>query len=100
MLDEIDKEKRRIDMVKSLLATKAADFDLARAQFPEYFTPDDPYGTARNDDGTYDVDALDDADLDWSTPASPDDDDEISRWIAQQEMASVTADELPTINEY
>jgi hypothetical protein len=98
MLDEIDKEKRRLDGVKALLATKAADFDLARSQFPEYFKVEDPYEAARNDDGTYDVDALEDADLDWSTPATPEDDDEISRWIAQQESASVSASELPQID--
>lgn len=97
VLDEIEKEKRRVDMVKSLLATKAADLTMARSQFPEYFAADDPYERARNDDGSYDVDALDDADLDWATPASPEDDDEISRWIAQQE-SSVTASELPEID--
>jgi len=98
VLDEIEREKQRLDMVKSLLSTKAADFDLARSQFPEYFKPEDPFEAARNEDGTYDVDALDDADLDWSTPATPEDDDEISNWIAQQESASVTASELPLID--
>lgn len=97
VLDEIEKEKQRVDMVKSLLATKAADFTLARTQFPEYFAPEDPYEGARNDDGTYDIDAIDEDQIDWATPASPEDDDEISRWIAQQE-SSVTASELPEID--
>lgn len=94
ILDEIDKEKSRVDRVKALLTNQFSTVDLVKAQFPEYFRPEDPFEEAKTEDGGYDIDRVDESKLDWGTPASPDDDDEISRWIAQQETGSISAADM------
>lgn len=91
MLAEIEKEKARVDMVRGLLTGPLSSLERVKAQFPEYFAPEDPYEAATTESGEFDIDAVDDSKVDWSTPSSPKDDDDISRWISQQESGSVSA---------
>jgi hypothetical protein len=88
MLSEADKAAQRLDMVKALLVQPMADLDRVRGQFPEFF---DPFSAAVDPEtGEVDPDAVDEEALDWSTPASPDEDDDISAWIAARESGSVS----------
>lgn len=94
VLDEISREKGRMDLVRGLLASSTSDFDRVRAQFPEYFTPVDPFEGAKTEEGGYDIDAIDDSDVEWDTPASADVDEDISRWIAEHESGSISAADI------
>lgn len=93
MLAMSDKERARLDMVKALVTNSWADRDEVKHQFPEYFEAD-PFAAAKNPEtGEYDIDKISDADVEWGT-ASPEEDDEISRWIAQQQQGSFGADDF------
>lgn len=86
MADEQEKEGQRLDTVKSLLTTNP--FDRVKEWFPEYFQPDPEVMVQQAYDeqtGEYDIDKIDPAQIEWQTPTSPDEDDEISAWIEQQE---------------
>lgn len=87
MLDVIADSKARLDQVKVAFAS-AFSPDRVRDQFPEYF---DPFEQAKTEDGTYDIDRLDDSAIEWSAPADEDEDEALSRWIAQQEIGSISA---------
>lgn len=91
MLDHVEQERARFDSVKALLASPLASWDRVKEQFPEYF---DPYESAKQEDGSYDIDQIDDADVEWSTAASPDEDEALSTWIAQRESGSFTGADL------
>lgn len=86
MVDEGRKEDLRVDMVKGLLALAgpAQQSEVARL-FPEY-VKDDPYQEAYTQSGEFDIDKVDDATVEWSV-ASKDQDEELSRWISEQERA-------------
>lgn len=87
MLDEAEKVKSRIDMVKGLLASPLGNYERIRDQFPEFF---DPFEEAKQEDGTYDIDKIDASDVDWSSPTSAEEDADLSRWIASRENGSFT----------
>jgi hypothetical protein len=86
VLDRKEQGQSRFDTVKGLVAI--GDRARVKEQFPEYF---DPFEDIRREDGTYDVEALDDAEVEWTTPTSPDEDADLARWIAQRESGSMTA---------
>ncbi len=90
MLDVTERERSRRDMVKRLLVSN--EEDMVRSQFPEYFLS--TIEEAFDDQGNFDIDKVDDSQVEWST-ASPDEDDEIGRWIADREagMYVTAADE-------
>lgn len=87
MLEETEKVQSRIDMVKGLLVSPTSNFDRVREQFPEFF---DPFEEAKQEDGTYDIDKIDATDVEWGTPTSAEEDDDLSRWIASRESGSFT----------
>lgn len=97
MLDEAEKEKSRVDMVRAILARVGAEGqDLVAEQFPEYFKQD-PFAEAYTETGEFDIDKVDPSKVEWSVP-SEEEDKELSEWIAQQEranggMTTFTADE-------
>lgn len=92
MLDEFEKAKGRADSIKRLIANRMTDYEIVREQFPEYFPPEDPFKDAKQDDGTYDIDKIDDTQVEWATPTTPEEDDEISRFIAEREGSFTGAD--------
>lgn len=61
--------------------------------YPDKFPAEDPFEKARTEDG-YDPDLIDDAAIDWETAGSPDEDEELSRWIAERESGSFSAADL------
>jgi hypothetical protein len=85
MLDDKERSQERFDSIKRLVAF--ADRDRVKEQFPEYF---DPFEGVQNEDGTYDIDSIDDTAVQWAVP-DPDEDEALSRWIAQQESGSLSA---------
>lgn len=94
LLDERQqKERLRLDEFKRALMVSSVTMERAHTFFPEYF-PRDAFTEAQKDDGTYDIDAVDDAKVDWETPRDHYTDDEISAWIAERERGSVTAADL------
>jgi hypothetical protein len=89
MLDLIAQKQASLDQVKALWVSSTTDKAELMAQWPEYF---DPMETAKKEDGTYDIDQIDDSKVDWGTPGSEDEDDAISDWIAQREGSFTGAD--------
>lgn len=89
MLDEVERSRSRLDTVKALVTH--ASFERVRDQFPEYF---DPYEGAKGEDGEFDIDRLDDSQVDWATAGSEDDDEALSRWIQERESGSFSAADL------
>ncbi len=72
---------------------EGASLDRMAIFFPEFF-PDNweevrAFEQAKKDDGTYDIDKVDGAHINWGV-ASPEEDDDISRWIAEREQGSMT----------
>lgn len=87
MLAEYAKGQARRDMVKALLTHKDSDYDEVKFQFPEYFDAD-PFEQIRTEDG-YDIDRLDDSQVQWGV-AGEDEDEALSRWIAEQDGGTFT----------
>jgi hypothetical protein len=75
-------------MVKGLLASPFTTFESVRGYFPEYF---DPFEGAEDEEGNFDPDKVDESQLGWATPESPEDDEALSRWIAERESGSMSA---------
>lgn len=96
-IEAVERERGRADMVRALLTNRLTDWDLTKAHFPEYFTPEDPFEAAKTNDGEYDIDAVDDSQIEWGAPDSPETDEEISRWIAQHEHGSISAADMDHI---
>lgn len=86
MLAEAEKVSARKDLVKALLGT-VLGVDEIKAQFPEYFNPFveavDP------ETGEFDIDLVDDSKVAWSTAASEEEDESLSKWIEEHENQSV-----------
>jgi hypothetical protein len=94
MLDLRDEERGRRDMVKALVAQSADNvLEETKFQFPEYFEID-PFEQAKTEDGTYDIDRIDDSAVDWATAGSAEEDEALSRLIEEMESGSVGADEF------
>ena len=89
MLDEARRQDDRMDMVKGLLATGRTEEVVH--QFPEYFEAEGDISGAYDEAGEFDIDRVDDSKVKWAAPASREEDDEISAWIAQHENTYVTA---------
>lgn len=87
MMEEVEKGRDRLDKVKALLVSPMSNWEKVRDQFPEYF---DPFEAAKTEDGTYDIDQIDDSQIDWEVPTSEDQDEALSRWIAERESGSFT----------
>lgn len=85
MLDQTEREERRLDRVKALWVNQLTDKDAIKSQFPEYF---DPFETAKDEHGEYDIDQIDDSQVDWATAPSAEADEELSRWISEHEQGS------------
>lgn len=93
MIEQRDIERRRRDMVKGLLVHRGADMDEIKFQFPEYFDID-PFEHAKSEGGDYDIDLVDDSKIAWGSAASAEEDEALSRLIAEMEQGSLGADEL------
>lgn len=91
MLDIVAEKRARLDQVKALWVNTTTDKAEMRGQWPEFF---DPMETAKKEDGTYDIDQIDDADVEWHTAGSEEEDDAISRWIADAERGSISGADL------
>lgn len=89
MLDEVEKEQERLDRLKGLVASSTTVPERLRRLFPDYFE-DDPYEAAKQDDGTYDIDQVDPTEVEWSGPASMEDDEALSAWINEHQQGSFT----------
>lgn len=87
MLDARERRTQRLDSVR--LAVLSSPLQWAELEprlrwlFPEYLSPEAAYRKAKKDDGSYDIDKVDDGSVEWLTPASADEDAEISAWIEQ-----------------
>jgi hypothetical protein len=97
VVEEFAAHRRRLDMVKVASAMGAANGDLLKGYFPEYYAPADPFADALDEDGNIDPDRVDETNLDWATPQGEDEDAEIARWIAQQEH-SISVAEMDQID--
>lgn len=90
MVDERERERERVDMVRALIATVGPEGEeRVVAQFGEYFPEEqDPFVGAYDEEGNFDIDKVDDSSVPWRTPVSPDEDEALSAWIEQQEQAN------------
>lgn len=93
MLDGYEEAQKRRDMVKGLLVHRTVPNELLMEQFPEYFRGN-PFEAAKNEDGEFDPNLLDEDRLDYETDVSEDEDEALSRWIAERESGSFTGADL------
>lgn len=93
MLDVVEAQGHRLDSVKIGLLSPLVTEDRAKSLFPEFY-PADPFADALQDDGTYDPSKVDEDEIEYDAPSSPEEDDDISAWISSRESGSFTADDL------
>lgn len=89
MLDKRNASQAQVDAYK---IARAAVTDDPYRFFPTWKPPEDVIPT--KEDGTPDLDNMDDANVEWSLPASDEQDTELSDWINQRMSGSVTGADL------
>lgn len=87
MLDGYEEAMKRRDMVKALVVNRQVPNELVVEQFPEYF-PDDPFAEALDERGEFDPDLVDEDRLEYKTDVSEEEDESLSRWIAEREQGA------------
>lgn len=80
------------DNLRSLLVAQSPSS--AKDIFPEWFPKEIAFEEARRPDGTYDIDKIPDAAVEWSTPATVAEREELEHWIAQRTTLTVSAADL------
>lgn len=84
MVDGYEESMRRRDMVKALVVNRQASNELIVEHFPEYF-PEDPFAGAMDEKGEVDPDLVDEDRLVYKTDVTEEEDESLSRWIAERE---------------
>lgn len=97
IMDNITKAKDFADSMRARLV--AAHPSSVRSIFPEWFEAEDPFAEAKREDGTYDIDKVDDASVNWTVPSNNRENDELERWIHQR-MTVSAADLQPKESDW
>lgn len=87
MVDGYEESMRRRDMVKALVVNRQASNELIVEHFPEYF-PTDPFAGAMDEEGEVDPDLVDEDRLVYRTDVTEEEDESLSRWIAEREQGA------------
>lgn len=91
VLDRTSESKGRFEKVRQLVAA-GAEYDRVKALYPEYFP--DALEEIRDNEGDYDIDALDDSKVEWSAPDDEGEDEELSAWIENRTRGSISGADL------
>lgn len=96
LVDEQKAGEEKFEAFRQILLENP--IEKVKAIYPEYFPADlmqeVAYAGAIKPDGTFDPDLLDDSKIQWRAEGiTEDEDDELSRWIAEREMSLTLSDE-------
>lgn len=89
-------EERKVDGIRAAILVADPTKEEIRRVYPEYFPTDaeEAFADAYDEHGEFDIDRVDDSKIDWATEVTPEEDEDLSRWIAERERGQVTLAEL------
>lgn len=98
MLSTKASEEQKVDMIRQAILIADPPEERVTRAFPEYFPKEVLQEMAMEkavgEDGEFDIDKVDDSKIDWRTEVSPDEDEELARWIMERESGQVSLAEL------